>query len=80
MTQVKGRWLSLTDSRYLNTDTPTPLLGLSRVSSIEYRDRLGDKFLYPAAELIAAGYESVPQNLTVDAVYILRPVKSPAEL
>jgi len=72
MTKTKTRALNL-DEDYI---AGRPLRDLMRSSkSIEYRDRNGEKFTYPAAELIAAGYTTVPESLLVEAVYVLYPKK-----
>ena len=43
---------------------------------IEYRDIMGRKFEYSAAELIAAGYLTVPGYIVIEAVYVLQPNRS----
>ena len=81
MTKVKQNWLSLTDERFVGDRlSDTPLLKLTGEPNINYRNQNGELFRYSAAELIAAGYETVPWGLTIDAVYILRSVKKPAAL
>ena len=78
MTKVKIRSLSLTDGRFPSL---TPLKDFRGEPDIAYRDNIsGEKFAYPVAELIAAGYDTVPDYLTVDAVYILRPIKLPSQM
>ena len=69
MTITRVRGFTLTDGRSI---LDKPLIDLTGKPDIEYRDRLGEAFRYTAAELIAAGYTTVPDYLTIDAVYILR--------